>query len=146
MSKAESAADERSPPSPQLENNNVLVDVELSREDSRSAELAASPRKVVINVGGTKFRVKLSNFARMAPKSRLFRLARTRTEEEALKLCDGYSKSGGVGGVGGSGGGGEEEFFFNRSSGSFNSILDFYRKGTLHMTTETCALVRHMDL
>ena len=54
-------------------NNNNLADAEFSLEDSRSAGLAASKRKVVVNVGGTKFRVKVANFARMAPKSRMSR-------------------------------------------------------------------------
>ena len=70
----------------------------------------------------------------MSNKFHNFRLARARTEEEVMRLCDGYTAAGE--------GNDEAEYFFNRSAGTFNSILDFYRKGTLHMTTETCALVR----
>ncbi len=85
---------------------------------------------IAINVGGTKFKVRASCLTKSsAPRSRLARLVRATTEEEVLRLCDGYMA------------GETPEFFFNRSWQSFNSILDFYRKGTLHMSTEMCALV-----
>ncbi len=112
----------------------MLLDAEMSGSDARSDEIAASRGKMFINVGGTRFKVKVSNFARMAPKSRLFRLVRADSEEEILRLCDGFTP------------GETPEYFFNRSWATFNSILDFYRKGTLHMTTETCALVFKAEL
>ena len=55
-----------------IDNNNV-ADAAVASEDARSKELAGSARKMVINVGGTKFRVHVANFARMAPGSRLSR-------------------------------------------------------------------------
>jgi hypothetical protein len=40
-------------------------------------------------------------------------------------LCDGFDASASP-----------PEYFFNRGWSTFNSILDFYRLGTLHITTE----------
>jgi len=50
---------------------------------------------------------------------------RARTAAELDDLCDGHDLSADP-----------PEYFFNRSWGTFNSILDFYRLGTLHLTTE----------
>ena len=83
---------------------------------------------LLLNVGGMNFRVMRSNFS-ILPRTRLSRLARAYTKEQILSLCDGYTE------------GEVKEFYFNRNWTTFNSILDFYRKGTLHMSTETCALV-----
>ena len=38
------------------------------------------------------------------------------------------------------------EFFFDRNWHSFNSILDIYRTGVLHLNTDMCALVLQKDL
>ena len=38
------------------------------------------------------------------------------------------------------------EFFFDRNWHSFNSILDIYRTGVLHLNTDLCALVLQKDL
>jgi hypothetical protein len=40
----------------------------------------------------------------------------------------------------------EPEFFFDRNWHSFNSILDIYRTGVLHLNTDMCALVLQKDL
>ena len=36
--------------------------------------------------------------------------------------------------------------FFDRNWHSFNSILDIYRTGVLHLNTDLCALVLQKDL
>jgi hypothetical protein len=38
------------------------------------------------------------------------------------------------------------EYFFDRNWHSFNSILDIYRTGVLHLNTDMCALVMQKDL
>ena len=38
------------------------------------------------------------------------------------------------------------EYFFDRNWHSFNSILDIYRTGVLHLNTDMCALVIQKDL
>lgn len=90
-------------------------------------------RAMVLDVGGRKFKVLESNF-NVYPNTRLGKLARARTEEEILSLCDGYLE------------GQTPEYFFDRNWTSFNSILDIYRTGSLHLNTGMCALVLQKDL
>ncbi|TRY79557.1 hypothetical protein TCAL_13754, partial [Tigriopus californicus] len=90
-------------------------------------------RSMVLDVGGRRHKVLDSNFS-IFPNTRLGKLVRARTEEDILNLCDGY-KSGSV-----------PEFFFDRNWHSFNSILDIYRNGVLHLNTDMCALVLQKDL
>ena len=102
-------------------------------KDSRSKELSDSKEILLLNVGGMNFRVMRSNFS-ILPRTRLSRLARAYTKEQILSLCDGYTE------------GEVKEFYFNRNWTTFNSILDFYRLGTLHLTVDTCAMVFKDDL
>ena len=106
--------------------------------DCLSDEIRASKEVFILNVGGTKFHVLKSNFATW-PTTRLSRLARAKTEQDILKLCDGYVKTGGSKRR-------QMEFFFNRNWTSFNSILDIYRCGQLHELTHACAITFHDDL
>ena len=64
----------------------------------------------------------------------LLKKVRARTEEDVLSLCDGFLD------------GDTPEFFFDRNWHSFNSILDIYRTGVLHLNTDMCALVLQKDL
>ena len=102
-------------------------------KDSRSKELEESKEIIVLNVGGMSFRVMRSNFA-ILPRTRLSRIVRAYTEAQILELCDSYVD------------GPIKEFYFNRNWTTFNSILDFYRIGTLHLTVDTCAMVFKDDL
>ncbi len=63
------------------------------------------------------------------PGTRLGKLARATTREEILSLCDKYWP------------GETPEFFFDVSWVGFNSILDVYRRGNLHLSHQVCALV-----
>ncbi|TRY71529.1 hypothetical protein TCAL_11941 [Tigriopus californicus] len=102
-------------------------------KDNQSDEIAQSEDLLIINVGGMPFKVLKSNFSTL-PRTRLSRLVRAVSSQEILALCDGYTP------------GPLPEFYFNRNWTSFNSILDFYRMGTLHLTVDTCAMVFKDDL
>ena len=54
------------------------------------------------------------------PQSRLGQLASATTEEEVSRLCDDYSII-------------HNEYFFDRHARNFNSILNFYRTGKMHI-------------
>ena len=90
-------------------------------------------RAMVLDVGGRRHKVLNSNF-NIYPNTRLGKLIQARTEDEINNLCDGY-KAGDI-----------PEFFFDRNWHSFNSILDIYRTGVLHLNTDLCALVLQKDL
>jgi hypothetical protein len=90
-------------------------------------------RAMMLDVGGRRHKVLESNF-NIYPNTRLGKLVNARTEDDVLNLCDGY-KDGDV-----------PEYFFDRNWHSFNSILDIYRTGVLHLNTDLCALVLQKDL
>ena len=88
---------------------------------------------MILDVGGRRHKVLESNF-NIFPNTRLGKLVRAKTEEDILSLCDGYLD------------GDIPEYFFDRNWTSFNSILDIYRTGVLHLSTDLCALVLQKDL
>merc|ERR1719347_816079 len=67
------------------------------------------------------------------PNSRLGLLSKARTHNDILKLCSDYSLV-------------DNEFFFDRHPRSFNTILNFYRTGKLHLADEMCVLAFGEDL
>ncbi|CAF1431278.1 unnamed protein product [Adineta steineri] len=98
--------------------------------------------RIILNVGGIKHEVMWRTLARL-PYTRLGRLAELRqstillscpiSHDELLRLCDDYDLSNG-------------EFFFDRSSRSFTSIINFYRTGKLHLVDDICVISFHDDL
>ena len=94
-----------------------------------------------LNVGGVRHEV-LWRMLEQLPGSRLGLLARATTHQQIMALCSDYSLV-------------DNEFFFDRFSlghlsqyndflsrhpRSFNTILNFYRTGKLHIADEMCTL------
>ena len=88
---------------------------------------------MILDVGGRRHKVLETNF-NIYPNTRLGKLVHARTEDEINGLCDAYTP------------GQIPEYFFDRNWHSFNSILDIYRTGVLHLNTDLCALVLQKDL
>jgi len=89
-------------------------------------------KRLTINVGGVRHEV-LWRLLSLVPLSRLGLLSRARTHQEIISLCSDYSIV-------------ENEFFFDRHPRSFNTILNFYRTGKLHLADEMCVLAFGEDL
>ena len=67
------------------------------------------------------------------PNSRLGRLCQANSHTAIMALCTDYSLL-------------DNEYFFDRHPRSFNTILNFYRTGKLHVADEMCVLAFHDDL
>ena len=88
--------------------------------------------KIVLNIGGVKHEV-MWKMLDKRPLTRLGMLAKARTHESILKLVDAYSLD-------------DNEIYFDRDPGNFNSILNFYRTDRLHVIDEVCVLEFAEDL
>lgn len=144
-------------PLPDIALDTLLVSRlgEESLPATPSPDLIAKSRechkRVALNVGGVRHEVTW-RLLEQFPNSRLGRLARAETHQQILHLVSDYNLS-------------QNEYFFDRRvqpcyySGysltsvsffrhprSFNSILNFYRTGKLHINEEMCVLAFQADL
>ena len=106
-----------------------------------------SHSSVSLNVGGQVFPVSWSLLqqvvmvsglladcvALQVPHSRLGRLALCRSGEELLGHCDSYSRA-------------TNELFFNHRNKNMVDILDYYRFGSLHISSDCCPMAFLGDL
>jgi len=88
---------------------------------------------VCLDVGGERHYIKRGLLARF-PSTRLGRLARAKTRQEAMEHCNIYYDKL------------VPEYFFDRNPENFSSILDIYRTNMFHLTSTGCALVLQKDL
>ncbi|KAM4600401.1 potassium voltage-gated channel subfamily V member 1 [Polymixia lowei] len=79
----------------------------------------------VINVGGSRY-VLSQELLASYPETRLGKLARC-SRDSALELCDDADFL-------------ENEFFFDRSSQTFQYVMNYYRTGHLHVREELCVV------
>ena len=109
---------------------------DTKREDEFSNQIKHSEDEMLLNVGGTIFRVFKSNFAYL-PSTRLAKLARAKSRKECFMLCDGFTQLSNNK---------NNEYFFHRSPQIFNSVLDIYREGTLHSPLDVCTTQLRQEL
>ncbi|XP_032836074.1 delayed-rectifier potassium channel regulatory subunit KCNS3-like [Petromyzon marinus] len=93
---------------------------------------AASTAPLHVNVGGLRERVARGS-ARRFPHSRLGKLARCESHEQALRLCDDYCDA-------------ADEFYFDRNPAAFRGVLNLYRTGRLHLIEELCVFSFSQEL
>ena len=103
-----------------LEMERTFISKRGDRED---------PRTVILNISGSEFRTKLSNF-RKFPQSRLGLIGSACSLREIQDLCDGFIP------------GPVPVFFFYRNPQQFNLVLDLYRKEEIHICERHCTLGR----
>lgn len=91
-------------------------------------------KRATLNVGGVRHEVMWRTLNRL-PHTRLGRLRQCTSGSDIYRLCDDFSLV-------------DEtiEFFFDRHSQSFSSVLNFYRTGKLHLIDEMCVLSFGEDL
>ncbi|XP_078478958.1 potassium voltage-gated channel subfamily V member 1 [Lampetra planeri] len=83
------------------------------------------PKGLCINVGGSRY-VLSQDLLESYPETRLGKLACC-SRDSALELCDDADIL-------------ENEFFFDRSSQTFQYVMNYYRTGHLHVREELCEL------
>jgi hypothetical protein len=89
-------------------------------------------QRVTLNVGGLKHEILWKTLNRF-PNSRLGKLKKNLNSDYLSSLCDDYD-------------GEKNEFFFDRDPTLFNSILNYYREGKLHINDNICPNVLQLEL
>jgi len=87
---------------------------------------------VRLNVGGKVFHASW-HLLLQVPDSRLGRIAQCRDDREVSAYCDGYNAT-------------KNEIFFNQRYRNFIDILDYFRSGSLHISSDACPIAFVSDL
>ena len=87
---------------------------------------------VRLNVGGKVFHASW-HLLLQVPDSRLGRIAQCRDDSEVSAYCDSYNAT-------------KNELFFNQRYRNFIDILDFFRSGSLHISSDACPVAFVSDL
>ena len=95
-------------------------------------ETTVESKRLVVNVGGDRYEVLWKTLGKL-PKTRLGRLLKCRSHEQLMNLCDDYDLN-------------YMEFYFDRQSKTFSTILNYYRTGKLHLQEDACILSFSEDL
>ncbi|KAK0141463.1 Potassium voltage-gated channel subfamily V member 1 [Merluccius polli] len=96
------------------------------RDGPRAADVVLDPLGgLLVNVGGCRYLLPQDLLA-SHPETRLGRLARS-GPDSALELCDDADLPG-------------NEFFFDRSSQTFQYVMNYYRTGHLHVREDLCVV------
>ncbi|XP_041356670.1 potassium voltage-gated channel protein Shaw-like [Gigantopelta aegis] len=94
-----------------------------SDNDDNATQRKERDDRMLLNVGGVRHETHVSTLCNV-PNTRLSRLAEAHIEAERDR----------------------EEYFFDRHPAVFNSIIDFYRTGELHVPLEVCGAVVKREL
>lgn len=92
-------------------------------QQQRSTERVFSGKRVIINVGGTRFETYRSTL-RLLPETRLAQLSPTNSDFDSSRV----------------------EYFFDRDPASFAAILNYYRTGKLHVPNDVCGNLFYEEL
>ena len=100
--------------------------------EKRDKSYLKQRQRVVLNVGGFKHEVLWSTLNRI-PNSRLGKLKININNEDLYNLCDDFDPE-------------KLEFFFDRDPTLFNTMLNYYREGKLHITDNVCPYLLQLEL
>jgi hypothetical protein len=102
------------------------------QQEQVEKELNFNEKRVILNVGGVRHEVMWKNLEKL-PNSRLGRIRFASSIEQIQDYCDDLSVE-------------NNEIFFDRHSNSFNTVINFYRTGKLHLVEDVCIMSFHDDL
>ena len=110
-----------------------LVAMEEEEErDELETRTSFNEKRIILNVGGVRYEAMWKTLEKI-PNSRLGKIRFAASIEQIEALCDDYSFK-------------DNELFFDRHSNSFNSVINFYRTGKLHLIEDICVMSFHEDL
>lgn len=89
-------------------------------------------KRITLNVGGVKHELMWKTLEKV-PSSRLGKIRYAESLQQIKDLCDDLNIS-------------SNEIFFDRHATSFNTIVNFYRTGKLHLLDDGCIMSFHDDL
>lgn len=89
-------------------------------------------KRVIFNVGGKKHEVLWTTISKL-PDTRLARIKYATNNEELMVLCDDFDLE-------------KNEFYFDRDPLLFDTVINYYRSGTLHINHDICPMYLDSEL